>query len=76
MSTISMINFTEIHWMGTPIQWRSRQVAVTVSIIPDTVHTVIWAPDDRWRYHPKHVQQFADINKLHIAASCWIIIDT
>jgi len=39
-------------------------------------HRVIWAPDDGWRYHPKHVQQFADINKLYIVASCWIIIDT
>jgi len=44
--------------------------------MPDTVDTVIWAPDDRWRYHPKHVEQFADINKLYIVASCWIIIDT
>ena len=24
----------------------------------------------------KHVQQFADINKLYTVASCWIIIDT
>jgi len=52
------------------------QVAATVSIMPDTVDTVIWAPDDGWRYHPKHVEQFADINKLYIVASCWIIIDT
>jgi len=44
--------------------------------MPDTVDTVIWAPDDGWRYHPKHVQQFADINKLNIVASCWTIIDT
>ena len=22
------------------------------------------APDDGWRYHPKHVEQFPDINKL------------
>jgi len=55
---------------------RSRQVAVTVSIMPDTLDAVIWAPDDGWRYHPKHVEQFADINKLYIAVSCWIIIDT
>jgi len=48
--------------------------AVTVSIMPDTVDTVIGAPDDGWRYHPKHVEQFADINKLYIVASCWIII--
>jgi len=33
------------------------------------------APDDGWRYHPKHIKQFADINKLYFVASCWIIID-
>ena len=60
----------ERDWTGTAvlIQSRSRQVAVTVSITPDTVDTVIWAPDDGWRYHPKHVEQFADINKLYIVA--------
>jgi len=45
-------------------------------LLPDTVDTVIWAPDDGWRHHPKHVEQFTDINKLYIVASCWIIIDT
>ena len=44
--------------------------------MPDTVDTMIWVPDDGWRYHPKHVEQFTDINKLYIVASCWIIIDT
>jgi len=41
-----------------------RQVAVTVWQIPDAVDTVVCAPDDGWKYHPKHVEQFADINKL------------
>ena len=59
-----------------PIQSRSRQVAVTVSLMPNTVDAVIWAPDDGWRYHPKNVEQFTDINKLYIVASCWIIIAT
>jgi len=27
-----------------------------------------------WRYHPKHVEQFPDINKLCKVASCWIYI--
>jgi len=27
-----------------------------------------------WKYHPKHVEQLTDINKLYIFASCWIII--
>ena len=44
--------------------------------MPDTVDTVKWAPVDGWRYHPKHVEQFADIYKLYIVASCWIIIDS
>jgi hypothetical protein len=27
---------------------------------------------DIWKYHPKHVEQFPDINKLCNVASCWI----
>jgi hypothetical protein len=30
------------------------------------------ALDDGWWYHPKHVEQFPDINKLCNVASCWI----
>jgi len=44
--------------------------------MPDTVDTVIRAPDDGWRYHLKHLEQITDINKLYIVASCWTIIDT
>jgi len=70
VSTVSGITETvtatcrERHWMETavPIQPSSRQVAVT--------------PDDGWRYHPKHVQRFTDINKLYIVASCWTINGT
>jgi hypothetical protein len=32
------------------------------------------APDDGWKYHTKHVEQFPDINKLCNVASCWIYI--
>jgi len=52
----------------------SRQVAITVWQIPDAVNTVVCAPDDGWWYHPKHVEQFPDINKLCNVASCWIYI--
>ena len=34
--------------------------------------TVVCAPDDGWKYQPKHVEQFPDINKLCNVASCWI----
>jgi hypothetical protein len=40
--------------------------------IPDAVDTVVCALDDRWKYLPKHVEQFPDINKLCNVASCWI----
>jgi len=42
--------------------------------IPDAVDTVVCAPDDGWKYHPKHVEQFPGINKLCNVASCWIYI--
>jgi hypothetical protein len=42
--------------------------------IPDDVDTVVCAPDDVWKYHPKHVEQFQDINKLFNVASCWLYI--
>jgi hypothetical protein len=40
--------------------------------ITDAVDTVLCAPDDWWKYHLKHVEQFPDINKLCNVASCWI----
>jgi hypothetical protein len=42
--------------------------------MPDAVDTVVCAPDDGWKYHPKHVRQFPDINKLCNVASSWIYI--
>ena len=42
--------------------------------MPDAVDTVVCAPDDGWKYHPKHVAQFPEINKLCNTASCWIYI--
>jgi hypothetical protein len=40
--------------------------------LPDAVDTVVCAPDDGWKYYPKHVEQFPDINELCNVASCWI----
>jgi hypothetical protein len=42
--------------------------------MPDAVDTVVCAPDDGWKYHPKHVEQFPDINKMCNVAACWIYI--
>jgi len=32
----------------------------TAEQIPDAVDTAVFAPDDGWCYHPKHVEQFPD----------------
>jgi hypothetical protein len=42
--------------------------------VPNAVDTVLCAPDDGWKYQPKRVEQFPDINKLCNVASCWIYI--
>jgi hypothetical protein len=42
--------------------------------ITDAVDAVVCAPDDGWKYHPKHVEQFPDISKLCNVTSCWIYI--
>jgi hypothetical protein len=35
-------------------------VAVLLVVVGPAVDTVVCAPDDGWRYHPKHVEQFSD----------------
>jgi len=64
-------------WYLHPSSGADTNVSTASGIIETvTVDTVIWPPDDWWRYHPKHVEQFADINKLYIVTSCWTVIDT
>jgi hypothetical protein len=41
---------------------------------PDAVDTVVYAPDDEWKCHPKHVERFPSIKELCNIASCWIYI--
>src|SRR5215475_14578921 len=58
-----------------PLSWKSwNRFECAVFGVPDAVDTVVCAPDDEWKYHPKHVEQFPDINKLCNVASCWICI--
>jgi hypothetical protein len=42
----------------------------TVSTASGIYHTV--TVDDGWKYHPKYVEQFPDINKMCNVASFWI----
>jgi hypothetical protein len=51
-----------------PLSWKSwNRFECAVSGV-----RVVCAPDDTWKYHPKHVEQFPDINKLCDVASRWI----
>ena len=58
--TQTISNSWSVHSTLRPVPTlpRQRQVAVTVWQIPDAVDTVLCTPDDGWRYHPKHVEQF------------------
>jgi len=59
---------------GLSVLWVAYATAVTVWQLPDAVDTVVCAPDDGWKNHPKHAEQFPDINKLFNVASCCIYI--
>jgi hypothetical protein len=59
------------HQESIQLYLQHRGICHTVTL-PDAVDTVVCAPDDGWRYHTKHVEQFPDINKLCKVASCWI----
>jgi len=71
--TFYLYQETDLHVSGgtsthhqEPIQlYLQHLVFVTLLLLP-----VVCAPDDGWKYHPKHVEQFPDINKLCNVASC------
>ena len=72
---LSAANVEELELVWVCCGWRTqRQIAVTVWQILDAVDTDVCAPDDGWKYHPKHVEQFRDINELCNVASCSICI--
>jgi hypothetical protein len=68
-------NFLQSTWttQPTPLMLTAVIAAGSSNVwqVPDPVDTVVCAPDDGWRYHPKHVEQFHDINKLCSVASRW-----
>jgi hypothetical protein len=51
---------TALHVSGGTTTYHQHQVAVTVWQKPDAVDTVVWAAEDGWWYHQKHVEHFPD----------------
>jgi hypothetical protein len=74
LSVLSVAYATHSTLKPVPTVLRERQIAVTVWQIPDAVDTVKCAPDGGWKYHPKHVEKFPDINKVCNIKNCWIYI--
>ena len=75
--TVHLFLETALHVSGGTSTHRQEHVQLYLqhlAQVPDAVDTVVCAPDDGWRYHPKHVGQFPEINELCNVASCWIYI--
>src|SRR5215475_4824987 len=72
---------TSTHHQERTHLYLQHLVPVTPLLLPATIAadsnnglTIVCAPDDGWSYHPKHVEQFPDINKQRNVASCWIYV--
>ena len=48
-----------------------KPLLLPVTIYTFKVNTVVCAPDGGWRHHPKHEEQFSEINKPCNVASWW-----
>ena len=59
---------TTTHHQKRKQLYLQHRVFVTPLLLPAAI--VVCAPDGGLRYHPKHVEQFPDINKLCKFASC------
>jgi hypothetical protein len=63
-------------WRTPPtVHWNTSTIAADSSNCVTNTRCCTYsciAPDDSWKYHPKHVEQFPDINKLCNFATCWI----
>ena len=65
----AIFSYPHIHFISNLI------LSIRVRQVPEAVDTVVCAPDDWWKCHPKHVEQFLGVNKLCNYVSCWIYIE-
>jgi len=70
--TVYLFLETALHVSGSTFTHNQEHMQLYVS--KPVRHIVVCAPDDGWRYHPKHVEKFLEINKLCNVVSCWIYI--
>ena len=75
--TVHLFLETALHVSGgisTHHQEHIQMYPHLLAQVPVAVDTVVCAPDDEWRYNPKHVEHFPEINKMCNVASCRIHI--
>ena len=75
--TVYLFLKTALHVLGGTSTHHQEHIQLYLqhlAKVPDAVDTVVCVLNNRWRYHPKHVEQFLEINKLCKVASCWIYI--
>ena len=73
LSFIVHLDFNHTVFLYPHIHFISNLIlSIIVWQVPEAVDKFVCAPDDGWRYHPKHVEQFPDINKLCNTAFCWV----
>jgi hypothetical protein len=65
---------TALHISGGTSTHHQERIQLYLQHLVSGIYTVVCAPDGGWKYQPKHVEQFTDINKLCNVASCWIYI--
>jgi hypothetical protein len=68
--------YLPLSWKSWNCSWKSWIAAGSSNGVTNTRcrRYSLCAPDDGWRYHPKHVEQFPDINELCKVAFCFICI--
>jgi hypothetical protein len=52
----------ELEPTGLIVLWVAYATHSTIKPVPTLPHTVVCAPDNGWKYHPKHIEQFPDIH--------------
>ena len=63
--TIYLFLETALHGLGDISTYHQEHIQLYLqhmAQVPGAVDTVVCAPDDGWRYHPKHVEQFPATN--------------
>jgi hypothetical protein len=69
--TVYLYLETALHISGGTSTHHQKRIQLYLQHLVFVTPLLLFASDDGWKYHPKHAEQFPDINKL-CNVSCWI----